>query len=89
MEKLKTEKTEVEILNAAKKILQQKEIADEAGINKAILHYYFRSKEMLFEAVFKSAISLLAAELNAILNDDSSVEDKIKNSKIFSKAYEK
>lgn len=87
MDKLKTEKTEIEILNAAKKIFQKKgmagarmqEIADEAGINKAMLHYYYRSKEMLFEAVFKSAFLLLAPQLNAILNDDSSVEDKIKN----------
>lgn len=87
MDKLKTEKAEIEILNAAKKIFQQKgmagarmqEIADEAGINKAMLHYYYRSKEMLFEAVFKSAFLLLAPQLNAILNDDSSVEDKIKN----------
>lgn len=86
MDKLKTEKTEVEILNAAKKIFQQKgmaaarmqEIADEAGINKAMLHYYYRSKEILFEAVFKSAFLLLAPQLNAILNDDSSIENKIK-----------
>jgi TetR/AcrR family transcriptional regulator len=28
------------------------EIADAAGINKAMLHYYFRSKDRLYEAVF-------------------------------------
>lgn len=27
-------------------------IADEAGVNSALIHYYFRSKERLFEAVF-------------------------------------
>ena len=32
------------------------EIADEAGINKAMLHYYFRSKGKLFEAVFEAGI---------------------------------
>ncbi|MGK0254368.1 MAG: TetR/AcrR family transcriptional regulator, partial [Mariniflexile sp.] len=55
------------------------EIADKAGINKAMLHYYYRSKQLLFEAVFKTAFSLLAPQLNTILNDDSSIEDKIRN----------
>ncbi len=79
--------TETEILDAAKRIFQRKgmegarmqEIANEAGINKALLHYYFRSKQMLFEAVFKSAFLLLAPQLNKILNDDSSLFDKISN----------
>ena len=83
----KKENTEQQILDAAKTVFQAKgmdgarmqEIADEAGINKAMLHYYYRSKEVLFEAVFKSAFLLLAPQLNAILNDDSSIEDKIKN----------
>lgn len=87
MDKLKTKNTEAEILIAAKEVFQKKgmagarmqEIADEAGINKAMLHYYYRSKEKLFEAVFQSSFSLLAPQLNAILNDDSSIEDKIKN----------
>ena len=81
------ETTEQQILEAAKTVFQAKgmdgarmqEIADAAGINKAMLHYYYRSKEMLFEAVFKSAFSLLAPQLNAILNDDSSIEDKIRS----------
>ena len=84
---MKNVNTEEEILDAAKNVFQSKgmngarmqEIADKAGINKAMLHYYYRSKQLLFEAVFKSAFSLLAPQLNAILNDDSSIEDKIKN----------
>jgi len=44
-----------------------------------MLHYYYRSKELLFEAVFKNAFALLAPQLNTILNDDSSIEEKIKN----------
>ena len=79
--------TESEILSAAKRIFQQKgmdgarmqEIADEANINKSLLHYYYRSKQLLFEAVFKSAFSLLAPQLNAVLNDDSPLFDKIRN----------
>jgi TetR/AcrR family transcriptional regulator len=77
--------TETVILNAAKAVFIKKgmdgarmqEIADEAGINKALLHYYFRNKQQLFEAVFLNAFSLLAPELNYILNNDSSVQEKI------------
>jgi TetR/AcrR family transcriptional regulator len=58
MEKLS--KTEEKIIQAATEVFLQKgkdgarmqEIADRAGINKALLHYYFRSKERLYEAVF-------------------------------------
>ena len=86
MDKIKTENTETEILIAAKEIFQQKgmagarmqEIADKAKINKALLHYYYRSKQLLFEAVFKSAFSLLAPQLNKVLNDDSDLFEKIK-----------
>ena len=83
----KNQDTEGQILNAAENVFQKKgmdgarmqEIADEAGINKAMLHYYYRSKQLLFEAVFTNAFSLLAPQLNKILNDDSSIEDKVKN----------
>ena len=86
MDKNKDKNTESQILNAAKNVFQRKgmdgsrmqEIADEAGINKAMLHYYYRSKQMLFEAVFKGAFSLLAPQFNKILNDDNSLEEKIK-----------
>ena len=87
MDKVKTENTELEILEAAKDIFQQKgmdgarmqEIADKANINKALLHYYYRSKELLFEAVFKSAFSLLVPQLNKVLNDESALFAKIEN----------
>ena len=87
MAKQRDNKTEEQILSAAQEIFQAKgmdgarmqEIADKASINKAMLHYYYRSKQLLFEAVFKKAFSLLAPQLNAILNDDSTIEEKIKN----------
>lgn len=87
MTKHKDNQTEDQILKAAQIIFQTKgmdgarmqEIADKASINKAMLHYYYRSKQLLFEAVFNKAFSLLAPELNRILNDSSSIEEKIKN----------
>ena len=83
----KQSSTESNILNAAKEIFERKgmaaarmqEIADEAGINKAMLHYYYRSKQLLFEAVFKKAFSTLAPQLNDIINANNSLFDKIKN----------
>src|SRR5690554_365169 len=87
MAKTKDNTTEEQILDAAKNVFQSKgmdgarmqEIADVAGINKAMLHYYYKSKQLLFEAVFKNAFSLLAPQLNKILNDNSSIEDKVKS----------
>lgn len=85
--KSKEENAELGILNAAKEVFQEKgmagsrmqEIADKAGINKSMLHYYYRSKQLLFEAVFKNAFRLLAPQLNKVLNDDSELFDKIRN----------
>lgn len=87
MTKHKDNQTEEHILEAAKQVFQAKgmdgarmqEIADKASINKAMLHYYYRSKQLLFEAVFNKAFALLAPQLNAILNDDSALEDKIRS----------
>ena len=87
MTDLKDKTTENQILDAAEAVFQSKgmdgarmqEIADKAGINKAMLHYYYRSKQQLFEAVFKKAFSLLAPQLDRIINDDSSIEEKIRN----------
>jgi len=86
------ENNEHKILEAAKTIFQKKgmagarmqEIADSAGINKALLHYYYRSKQMLFEAVFFQAFGLIAPKLGEVLNSEISLFDKIK---LFTKGY--
>ncbi|MEY4926819.1 MAG: hypothetical protein RI894_1255 [Bacteroidota bacterium] len=52
--------TEERILKSAKKIFiangfdgtRTQDIALDAGVNKALLHYYYKNKETLFEAVF-------------------------------------
>lgn len=87
METTGSNTTESAILDAAKGIFERKgmaaarmqEIADEAGINKSMLHYYYRSKQLLFEAVFKSAFSMLAPQLNEIINADTSIFEKTRN----------
>ncbi len=63
--------TEQKILDAATAVFLQKgrdgarmqEIADRAGINKALLHYYFRSKEKLYETVFSFQIRNYFSEI--------------------------
>jgi AcrR family transcriptional regulator len=77
--------TEEKIFNAARIVFQKKgfagarmqEIADEAGINKAMLHYCFKSKELLFKAIFMNAFSQLAPQINEIFNSQDTVFDKI------------
>ena len=77
--------TEEKILEAAKKIFHRKgykgarmqEIADEADINKALLHYYFRSKEKLFEAVFEDAFSGIMRMASEVILSDKPLIEKI------------
>lgn len=77
--------TEGKILESAKEIFQTKgfagakmqEIADNAGINKGLLHYYFKSKERLFEYVFNIAAKHMLGKLNDILKEDIELFPKI------------
>jgi AcrR family transcriptional regulator len=74
---LQTE-TEEKIIASAEKLFYQKgkagtsmqDIADDAGINRTLLNYYFRSKDQLFEAVFRKAMGMFVPDLAAMLNAD-------------------
>jgi AcrR family transcriptional regulator len=78
--------TEEKIFNAARIVFQKKgfagarmqEIADEAGINKAMLHYCFKNKQLLFKAVFMNAFGQLAPQINTIFNSDETIFNKIR-----------
>lgn len=77
--------TESIILDAARRVFVAKgfegarmqEIANEAGINKALLHYYFRSKDKLFEAVFVDAFVQFVPGLLITLNNPLPLFEKI------------
>ncbi len=78
--------TEERIKAAARKVFHQKgfagtrtrDIAEEAGINHAMLNYYFRSKKKLFEIVMTETIAYFFQGIGTILNDEStSLEEKI------------
>lgn len=77
--------TEEQILHAAKLIFQQhgfagarmQAIADKAGINKSMLHYYFRSKDKLFQKVFQESMSQFFPEIFKVLNSDLELKPKV------------
>jgi TetR/AcrR family transcriptional regulator len=81
----KKDSTEDKILEAAKNVFVAKgmegarmqEIADEAGINKALLHYYFRSKERLFEAIFSEIIKFAFPKITRIAQSDEPFVTKL------------
>ena len=77
--------TEQRILDAAHRVFLRRgsagartqEIADEAGVNKALLHYYFRTKDRLAEAVFRRAATALFPPVLAILASEGELETKV------------
>ena len=86
MSNTKDTSTEDRIKAAARKVFHQKgyagtrtrDIAEEAGINHAMLNYYFRSKEKLFEIVMMETMAQFFKGVNLMLNDEStSLDEKI------------
>ena len=81
---LQTE-TEEKIISSAEKLFYQKgkagtsmqDIADDAGINRTLLNYYFRSKDQLFEAVFRKALGYFVPDLDAMMNTDLSFAEYV------------
>jgi AcrR family transcriptional regulator len=78
--------TEDKIKNAARVVFHKKgfaatrtrDIADEAGINLALLNYYFRSKQKLFDIIMLESIQGFAKSVLDIFNNDkTSLEIKI------------
>ena len=79
--------TEEAIIRAAKDIFVSKgyaatrmqEIADAANINKAMLHYYFRSKEMLFRVITIQTLEMMLPKFLSALQHEGTVIEKIEN----------
>jgi AcrR family transcriptional regulator len=87
VKKVRPEKNaEQKIVEAAQKLFTEKgyhatktrDIAQEAGINLALLNYYFRSKEKLFEIIMKENTSRFMQVIIGIINNEStSIEQKL------------
>lgn len=70
--------TEERIKRSARSVFQRKgfngariaEIADNAGINRAMIHYYYRDKKSLFDIVMQESIVELLSGNNSIINNE-------------------
>ena len=78
--------TELKIKQAAQKVFMQKgyaaartrDIAEAAGINLALLNYYFRSKEKLFDIIMLENLQQFIEGIKEILNNrKTSIEQKV------------
>jgi TetR/AcrR family transcriptional regulator len=83
MEVLATE-TEQLIKDTAKKVFfvegklhaTTQDIADVAGINRASIHYYFRSRQLLFDRVFKEAIAEFQEKMKVVFEEELSFRQR-------------
>jgi AcrR family transcriptional regulator len=87
VKKEKDDSTEQKILAAARKVFisngmagaRMQDIADEAGINKALLHYYFKNKEQLFQTIFSKISVGVWQQITSILDAEKSLFEKIES----------
>lgn len=76
---------ESRIIEAAKRVFVRKgyeatkmgDIATEVGISRTAMHYYFRTKEMLFDAIFGQLMDALLPNIGVIVSEPTSFLDKI------------
>jgi len=78
--------TEEKIFEAATDVFVEKgmdgarmqDIANQAGINKALLYYYFRTKDRLFNAVFEKIADKILRKFAPVFDEKLSIEEKIR-----------
>jgi AcrR family transcriptional regulator len=78
--------TEEKIFESATEVFIEKgmdgarmqDIADHAGINKSLLHYYYRTKDHLFNAVFEMIAGQMFKKFAPVFDENLSLEDKIR-----------
>ena len=78
--------TEEKIFEAATEVFIEKgmdgarmqDIATHAGINKALLHYYFRTKDQLFNVVFEMISRKILKKFAPVFDKNLTLEEKIR-----------
>ena len=56
---------------------RMQEIADLSGINKAMLHYYYKTKEQLFDTIFSKTTAPYFETVNLVLERQMPLKEKI------------
>ncbi|MDR1645708.1 MAG: TetR/AcrR family transcriptional regulator [Tannerellaceae bacterium] len=85
---MKTDETsgmESRIIEAAKRVFVRKgyeattmgDIAAEVGISRTAMHYYFRTKEMMFESIFAQLIDAVLPDINLIMDEPTTIREKL------------
>jgi len=82
----KDKQTEEKIFESATEVFIEKgmdgarmqDIADHAGINKSLLHYYFRTKDHLFNTVFEMIAGQMFKKFAPVFDENLSLEEKIR-----------
>jgi AcrR family transcriptional regulator len=57
---------------------RMQDISNKAGINKALLHYYFRTKDRLFDAVFQKVAARMLMKFAPVFEKNLTLEEKIR-----------
>jgi len=78
--------TEEKIKEAARQVFMAKgfagcssrEISKAAGMNVALVNYYFRSKSQLFQIIFETAMEDFVASMMTVFSSDQSIESKMR-----------
>jgi AcrR family transcriptional regulator len=76
---------EARIIEAAKRVFVRKgyeattmrDIADEVGISRTAMHYYFHTKETMFEAIFAQLMNIILPDIDLIMDEESAILEKI------------
>jgi AcrR family transcriptional regulator len=85
---MKAEETngmENRIIEAAKLVFVRKgyeattmgDIAAEVGISRTAMHYYFRTKEMMFEAIFAQLTDTILPNVDLIMDEQTTILEKL------------
>lgn len=64
-------------LKEGKMLATTQEIADAAGVNRTLLHYYFRSRDMLFNVVFTEALTRLRERIHEVFGSQLEFRQKV------------
>jgi AcrR family transcriptional regulator len=76
---------ESRIIEAAKLVFVRKgyeattmgDIASEVGISRTAMHYYFRTKEMMFEAIFMQLMDIILPNIDKLMDEESAILEKL------------